>query len=279
MNKSKLNKKYMALFSIIALVIVIAVVYYYFYISNVDSNLTNYIGKTVSSSTLTEMSSIARNQTLANSVGVSVTSLPSLTGLNKTLAINGTPVVIYYGAEFCPYCAVSRWGLILALMRFGNFSNLHYMASSSTDVYKDTPTFTFYNSSYNSSYLDFEPAEVYNRTGYPLQTPNQLQNTTFDAFDYNNTAFPASDRGGIPFIDFGNYSYEVGALVMPTAIDNHNWSYIISQLKNPDTTISKNEIGLANVYTAQICEITNFSEPVCKSSYINKILKLEKEEG
>ena len=34
------------------------------------------------------------------------------------------PVVFFYGAEFAPYAAAQRWPLILALSRFGTFSQL-----------------------------------------------------------------------------------------------------------------------------------------------------------
>jgi len=32
--------------------------------------------------------------------------------------------VVYIGAEYCPYCAVERWPLIVALNRFGTLTNL-----------------------------------------------------------------------------------------------------------------------------------------------------------
>lgn len=41
------------------------------------------------------------------------------------LEINGKPAVVYITAEFCPYCAIERWGLVIALMRFGNFTDSH----------------------------------------------------------------------------------------------------------------------------------------------------------
>ena len=37
------------------------------------------------------------------------------------------------GAEYCPYCAAERWSMIVALGRFGTFSGLQTMRSSSTD--------------------------------------------------------------------------------------------------------------------------------------------------
>jgi hypothetical protein len=32
--------------------------------------------------------------------------------------------MLYIGAEYCPYCAAERWPLVMALSKFGTFSNL-----------------------------------------------------------------------------------------------------------------------------------------------------------
>ena len=42
--------------------------------------------------------------------------------------------MLYIGAEFCPYCAAMRWSMAVALSRFGTFTPLHGIHSSSTDV-------------------------------------------------------------------------------------------------------------------------------------------------
>src|SRR5579863_2688374 len=64
------------------------------------------------------------------------------------LTFDGKPEMLYYGAEYCPYCAAERWAMVAALARFGTFSNLGTTASSSSDVFPNTRTFTFYKSSY-----------------------------------------------------------------------------------------------------------------------------------
>ena len=83
---------------------------------------------------------------------VSPVSAPPLTSAGK-------PEVLYIGAEYCPYCATERWAMAVALSRFGTFSGLHGIHSSSTDVYASTPTLTFYKSRYTSKYLTFTPVE------------------------------------------------------------------------------------------------------------------------
>jgi len=64
----------------------------------------------------------------------------------------GKPEVLYIGAEYCPYCAAERWALIVALGRFGTFSGLQTTTSSSTDIYPNTPTFTFRGATYTSDF-------------------------------------------------------------------------------------------------------------------------------
>ena len=55
------------------------------------------------------------------------------------------------GAEYCPYCAAERWAMAVALSRFGTFSDLRLIHSSSADIYPNTPTLSFYRSSYAST--------------------------------------------------------------------------------------------------------------------------------
>ena len=110
----------------------------------------------------------AKNQSLygiATSASYGPTS-PSLAGSSYVQIPGGTswyvgskPIVVYIGAEYCPYCAFARWPLIVALMRFGNFTGLQYTQSSSTDVYANTDTFSFVGSTYTSNYVVFEPIE------------------------------------------------------------------------------------------------------------------------
>jgi hypothetical protein len=68
--------------------------------------------------------------------------------------------VLYVGAEFCPFCAAERWPLLLALSRFGTFSNLKESHSSAADVFPNTPTVSFYGSTYESDYVAFTPVET-----------------------------------------------------------------------------------------------------------------------
>jgi thiol-disulfide isomerase/thioredoxin len=76
------------------------------------------------------------------------------------LTANGKPEMLYMGAEYCPYCAAERWSMIVALSRFGTFSGLSTVHSSTTDTPSNISTFTFHGSSYTSKYLTFTPVEM-----------------------------------------------------------------------------------------------------------------------
>lgn len=83
--------------------------------------------------------------------------------------------------EFCPYCAMERWALVMALDQFGNFTNLTPITSAEDHV----PTYTFYGSSYTSSKIDFEPAEISNNVSPnsgSFQSMNALQNQLFNKY-------------------------------------------------------------------------------------------------
>ena len=64
---------------------------------------------------------------------------------------DGKPLVLYVGAEYCPYCAAERWPLAVALSRFGTFSDLGQTESAGIpEAYPHTPTLSFHGSSYTS---------------------------------------------------------------------------------------------------------------------------------
>ncbi|WP_376794987.1 DUF929 family protein [Thermogemmatispora sp.] len=191
--------------------------------------------------------------------------LKAVSNRDRLVGPNGKPEVFYWGAEFCPYCAAERWSLVIALSRFGHFSALPETTSSSTDVYPDTATFTFYGSSYTSSYIDFVPLEVEDRDQQPLQTPSQEQQQLVNALN---------PSGGFPFLDIANIYMSEGQTVDPGLLSGLSQKDIAIQITNSSTSISKSIVGVANYLTAGICVATN-DQPasVCKASFIQEIEK------
>lgn len=164
----------------------------------------------------------------------------------------GKPIVVYLGADYCPYCAAQRWSLILALMRFGSFSGLYYMASSPTDVFPNTPTFTFSHSSYVSDYVTFQAYESEDRAGQPLQSVPS-----------NYSSISRQFGGSIPFIDIGNRYVAIGASFSPSLLAGKNWTTIASSVQADQGEGVQIKQG-ANVLTAAVCKLTdNRPQSVC----------------
>jgi hypothetical protein len=190
------------------------------------------------------------------------------------LTSGGKPELLYIGANFCPFCAAERWPMIIALSRFGTFSGLSTIHSSSTDEYPNTPTFTFYGSSYQSKYLSFIPVEE--TTNYrqgnstspnvpyvTLQTPTAAEQALLGKYD------TGPDGGSIPFLDLGNKYVEVGNLPSygPQDLSGKTWSEVAAALRDPSTAIAQGADASANYLTAGICKLTgNQPASACTSA-------------
>jgi thiol-disulfide isomerase/thioredoxin len=176
---------------------------------------------------------------------------------------DGRPLVFYFGAEYCPYCAAERWPLIIALSRFGTFSGLTTTTSSSSDVYPNTPTFTFHGAGYSSQYLEFQAVETADRNMAALESPTQAQLALVNLYDTG---------GSIPFVDFGNRYVMSRATYFPDSIQGMSWQEIAGALQKPDSQQAKAILGSANLITAAICKITS-DQPaaVCSGAAIQSI--------
>jgi uncharacterized protein DUF929 len=195
-------------------------------------------------------------------------ALPSALSGTAPSATTGRAQVLYYGAEWCPFCAGERWPMIIALSRFGTFSNLKITSSAADDVYPNTPTFSFFGSTYTSQYLDFGPVEVQanvrSGNGYlALQTPTPDQSQLVKTYD---------PTGGIPFIDFGNKFAINGITYDVTVLQGRTREDIAASLSNPNSEQAQAILGAANVVTATICVLTNNSpSSVCSESSLQAI--------
>jgi len=199
------------------------------------------------------------------------------------LTSNGLPVMLYMGAEYCPFCAAERWAMVMALSKFGTFSGLKTTYSSATDFAADTPTFTFYGSTYASPYLVFKPYELAtnqpasagatcNVNGYAcLMTPPQSYVNLLESKSIAGTA-----AGSFPFMDFGNKLYQAGAGFQnqPLALQGSTYNEIASQLHDASSAVAQAEDGSANYITAAICAMTgNKPGSVCSAPYIKTAQK------
>jgi hypothetical protein len=200
------------------------------------------------------------------------TRLPSGTA---ALTQGGKPEVLYIGAEYCPYCAAQRWALILALSRFGSFTGLSATHSSSTDVFPNTPTFTFHGSTYTSAYLSFTGVEETTNQpdgngGYtPLDTATAAEQTLLQRFD----AAPYTDQpGAIPFLLLGNRFVTIGSGFPPSLLAGLTVDDVAAKLADPTDAVTTGIVGTANTMIAALCELTG-GQPskVCSAPFVQQI--------
>jgi hypothetical protein len=160
------------------------------------------------------------------------------------------PEVLYMGGEYCPFCAAERWAMVNAFSRFGTFTGLTTTHSSGTDIYPNTPTFTFAHAKYTSKYIDFTMVEEFGATNTTiLQKPTAAQAALGAKYDL---------AGSIPFIDLGNKYVEIGNLspLSPSMLAGKTWAQVAAAMNDPSSSLGKALVGNANYLTAATCVLT-----------------------
>ncbi len=175
---------------------------------------------------------------------------------------DGKPVIFYYGAEFCPICAGTRWSEIIALSRFGKFDSLPLMLSSAKDTPASVSTFSFVGSKYTSDYIDFQPVEAQDRDGGAKEQPNDEQSAILQQYKVT----------GFPFIDIaGKYVAATGAFDS-SILNNLSQQDIANKLSKANDNVTRNIVGAANYMTAAICSaIDDKAADVCGKDPISSI--------
>jgi Domain of unknown function (DUF929) len=182
----------------------------------------------------------------------------------STVATNG--VVSYVGAEYCPYCALQRWALLVALSKFGTFTHLDTrIFSSSSDVYPHLASWSFYGATYKSKYFAFDPTELTSSEpskngvgGYQrLQKMSVAQSTAFHRYNAS---------GEIPFVDMGNRFVTLGASASPSVLSGLTLNQIGSSLNNPESPVAQSIDGSANYLIGALCTMVQKSPPTFCSS-------------
>ena len=207
-----------------------------------------------------------------------------LTG-QPPMTINGkSPAMLYYGAEYCPFCAAERWAMTAALARFGTWSNLQITASSHTDVDPTTHTFSFHGATLDSQYITFKGVEQNTNqpvSGSPghytnLQDPTKEEAkilTTYSSSKFNPNA---STSGGIsfPFVDINNGVLFSGASYDPQILAGQTWTDISGGLSDPTNPTTQAILATGNYISAAICKATH-GQPgtVCTSSGVQAAAK------
>lgn len=216
-------------------------------------------------------------QSIWQSVGTGGVSNPwhLIRGQPALLGPQGHPEFFYVGGEFCEFCATERWAILNALSRFGTFSRLSQLRSYDEQL----ATFTFYQSSYASPYVDFVPVEHVGNTKDILGqfvTLQPFQGNEQQLYERYDSATYLPFSGGLPFIDLNN-QFLLGGGVAPAILQNAahealSWQEIASAFMAPSSPIAQQLLGTANYLTAAICLATN-QQPgsVCQAFVIQQI--------
>lgn len=243
MRKRRRNRRLAVALSVVAVAALIVVVAYVTALPGQGSPLDSRVNQPVTSS---DMAGLLSAGALPYGPAPTSAMQAAVRAASGTPWTTAKPVVLYVGGEYCMYCALQRWALVVALSRFGGFGSLHYMTSGSNEG--DLPTFTFAGSTYSSAYIVFRPYELEDRSNppQPLQTLPPNYSTLWKQYG-----------GGVPFLDFGNSYVVAGSLMAYSSIlQGRNWTSIIGSVAASDSAGSQIRQA-ANQITAVICRLTN----------------------
>ena len=239
---------------IVGIVVLLVVGFYLVYTASTKNDAL--IGQPVSDSDLASLRQLSLPPYGPSGSGL-LSDVKNYTG--SPLTVNGKPLVVYIGADYCPYCSIQRWVLVLSLERFGNFTNLIYMASSQAEG--DYATFTFSNITYTSKYISFQAFENRDRNNQPLQT-----------VPANYTSVWSQYGSEYPFANFGNRYIIPASLLLPNDMAGKSWADILASVAAGDSLGTQIKEA-TNVMTALVCKVTN-NQPtsVCSQSPINGLV-------
>jgi hypothetical protein len=196
-----------------------------------------------------------------DSVGVTAPD----TGLTPPTVVSGQPPmysqekpdVLFVGSEYCPFCAAERWPLILALSRFGTFSLLHDMESSTASVFPGLQSFSFFGASYTSPYLTFTGIEIYSDVPATNGVFTKISTLTSGQQALVAHYQSAGGAGTYPLVDIDNVMVSTTSGFSPAAILRVARPTIVSDLKNATTASSRAIVASANYLSAGICVATH----------------------
>jgi hypothetical protein len=192
------------------------------------------------------------------------------------LTKDGKPEILYMGAEYCPFCAAERWAMVMALSKFGTFTNLKGTTSSAIDTNPSTPTFSFYGSTYSSPYISFDPLELQTNSysaslgNYPtLQTPTASQNALMSKWDVSPYT---TENGSIPFLYLGGKYLVTGAQYLASPLSGKSFEAAVPYMTSGTNATSKGAEAAAGYLVGEILALTH-DQPASVASQVPASLK------
>jgi hypothetical protein len=173
------------------------------------------------------------------------------------------PRVLYVGAEYCHYCAMERWSLVIALSQFGTFAGLHSIDIPGSMPWQSLPTVSFRNATFTSDHVTFEAVELEDAAKRPLDALTSDDRELMDRLDPD---------GSIPWVSWGT-GYRIGTLFDASSqMEGKSTSDIAAELSGASSPVAKMILGSANVQIAQICASTEGKPAdICGSETIKHI--------
>jgi Domain of unknown function (DUF929) len=213
------------------------------------------VGKSVPGLPASASSASAYSSALLTSPG----TLSAVSG--PPLAQNGKPEILYVGTEYCPYCAIENWPLIVALSRFGQFAGVTTSRSPEFEHIAPVDSWTFYGSRYTSPYLSFVAVEQYSNVLVNVKAdPNA--STSYRTLQQltrgQQSIFARYDKPGLtPFLDFGNRAVQIGSgPISPQLMSGKSWLQLAAALRQPKTDLGAALLTEADWLTAELCRLT-----------------------
>jgi hypothetical protein len=173
---------------------------------------------------------------------------------------DGHPEIMYIGAEYCFLCAGERWALVMALSKFGTFSNLTGTTPSASAI-PSGPTFSFSGATYTSKYLSFVTDEksfhaVKSSTGLSgsVQILTQKEHNIITAWD---VAPYTTESGSLPFVYMGGKFLLTGSQYDAGAISQMKFQTAAGVMTSGKSTVSKHVEAAAGYLVGDFCALTH----------------------
>jgi thiol-disulfide isomerase/thioredoxin len=168
----------------------------------------------------------------------------------EPLVDGGKPLIFFMGAEWCPFCASERWGLVEATSRFGKWSGLRELRSrEGQDYFPALATYDLSRATSMSKYLTIRHKEVATVDGDPLQKLGSYEEGLVNEYD---------KLGSVPFLFAagppGRYTVELG--FSPGLLGGQGFASLRKEVAAEAPTPAVEAIdGQAEAITALICKL------------------------
>jgi thiol-disulfide isomerase/thioredoxin len=168
----------------------------------------------------------------------------------EPLLDGGKPLIFFMGAEWCPFCASERWGLVEATSRFGKWSGLRELTSrEGQDYFPALATYDLSQANYTSDYISVRHIEVATVEGDPLQKLGSFEEGLVNGYD---------KLGSVPFLFASGPSgrYTVELPFSPGLLDGDSFASLRKEVAAGAPTPEVEAIdGQADAITALICKL------------------------